>query len=486
MKSANLGNMAMLSEKKIYLLYPPISKMERYSSEIGSAGGEQIPLGIFYLASYLRKFDFQVKVTDAEALKLASAEIVSEIADFAPKYVGISSTTVAFHRAIEIAEDIRKTNPEIIIILGGPHVTSNPEHALSSGLFNYGVLREGEITLIELLQALNENKNPNTISGIAYLDKNKKLIVTSPREYIKNLDILPFPAFDLLHDLNLYKPQPSNYKTLPVINMITSRGCPGLCTFCDNNTFGRNYRKRLAENIAEEIKYLIQEFSIREFFFVDDTFLIDKARIYRLFEILKRENISFYWTCASRINDVDYELLKFIKSKGCWHISFGIESGDENILKVIKKNISLERVTEVIKWCKQLGIKTKGFFILGHPTETLETLEKTIKLACKLQLDDIVATINTPIPGSVQYAEALNYGAIDKTDWTQYNYWRPVFVPNGLTKEILLEKHGEIYRKFYLRPRILLRYFFGFFGKGGWRRFLNISKASFFIFKKNS
>ena len=476
----------MLNEKKIYLLYPPISKIERYSSEIGNAGGEQIPLGIFYLASYLRKFDFEVKLTDAEALKLTSTEIISEIADFVPKYVGISSTTVAFHRAIEVAENIRKTNPEIIIILGGPHVTSNPEHALSSGLFNYGVLREGEVTLVQLLQALNANRDVNAISGIAYLDKNKKLVVTSTREYIKDLDMLPFPAFDLLHDLDLYKPQPSNYKTLPVINMITSRGCPGLCTFCDNNIFGRNYRKRSAENIAEEIKYLIHKFGIREIFFVDDTFLIDKARIYKLFEILDQENISFYWTCLGRINDANYELLEFIKSKGCWHISFGVESGDENILKVIKKNISLKKTNEVIKWCKKLGIKTKGFFIIGHPTETLETLEKTINLACKLPLDDIVATINTPIPGSPQYAEALNYGTVDKTDWSQFNYWRPVFVPHGLTKKIILEKHGEIYRKFYLRPRILLRYFIGFFGKGGWKRFEAVFKASFFMFKKIS
>ena len=230
---------------------------------------------------------------------------------------------------------------------------------------------------------------------------------------------------------------------------------------------------------------MIGKFGIREFAFVDDTFLIDKERVYKLFKLLDQESISFHWTCMSRINNTDYEFLKFLKSKGCWHISFGIESGDENILKIIKKNISLDKAREVIKWCKQLGIKTKGFFIIGHPTETLETIEKTIKFACELPLDDIVATINTPIPGSLQYAEAAKYGKLDETDWTQYNYWRPVFVPNGLTKEILLEKHKEIYRKFYLRPRILLRYFLGFFGRGGLKRFLMVFKASFFMFKKN-
>ena len=288
----------------------------------------------------------------------------------------------------------------------------------------------------------------------------------------------------MISDISLYTPPPSNYKTLTVINMITSRGCPNQCTFCDNNIFGREYRQRSAENIMEEIKFLRKKYGVREIAFVDDTFLINKKRIYKLFEILEKENIFFYWTCMSRINNTDFEFLKFLKSKGCWHISFGIESGDETILKLIKKNISLEKAKEVITWCNKLKIKTKGFFIIGHPTETIETIDKTIKLACSLKLDDIVTTINTPIPGSQQYAEAEQYGTIDKTNWAEFNYWRPVFVPNGLTKEILLRKHKEIYRRFYLRPRILFRYFMSFFGKGGLKRFTHVFKASSFIFRK--
>ncbi|MEI6348624.1 MAG: radical SAM protein [Bacteroidota bacterium] len=474
-----------LDNNKIYFLYPPISKQERYSSDIGNAGGEQIPLGVYYLASFIRQYNYEVKITDAEVLKFTATEIIEEIAAFNPKYVGISSTTVAFHRALEIAIEIRKVFPKICILLGGPHVTSNPEHALSSGVFDFGVLREGEITLKELLETLNNNGNLSLVNGIAYLNESKKLVINSPREYIENLDELPFPAFDLLYDLNLHTPPPSNYKTLPVINMITSRGCPSMCTFCDNSIFGRKYRKRSAENIVAEIKHLQQLFGIKEFAFVDDTFLIDKKRIYALFELLEQENISFYWTCMSRINNTDYDFLKFLKSKGCWHISFGIETGDEGILKLIKKNISLEKTKDVIRWCKQLKIKTKGFFIIGHPGETLETINKTIKFACKLPLDDIVATINTPIPGSEQYAEASQYGSLDIADWSKYNYWRPVFVPNGLTQDVLLQKHREIYRKFYLRPRILLRYFLSFFGKGGLKRFWTLFKASFFMFKKS-
>lgn len=471
----------MISTNKMLLIYPPISKKERYSSDIGEAGGEQIPLGVYYLASFLRSKGYEVKVVDAEAEKLSKENVLDQIGEFKPDYIGISSSTVAYHRALETAISIKEKFKDTPIILGGPHITSNIEHAMSYNVFDYGVLREGEITLYELLEALRHRKPLHNIKGIVYRENNE-LIVTEPREYIANLDELPFPAYDLIKDVGLYTPPPSNYKALPVMNMITSRGCPNQCTFCDRNIFGQKYRERSAENVFEEIKYLLNKYKVKEIAFVDDTFLINKKRICRLFELLQKEHFSFHWTCMSRINNVDYEFLKYIKSKGCWHLSFGIESGDENILRIIKKNITLERAEQVVKWCRQLNIKTKGFFIIGHPGETIDTLNKTIRFATKLQLDDIVATINTPIPGSPQYAEAEKYGKVDKTDWAQFNYWRPVFVPNGLSAAILLKKQKELYRRFYLRPRVVFRYLLSFFGRGGLKRFLTIIRASKYLF----
>lgn len=473
-----------MNSKRFLLLYPPISKKERYSSDIGNAGGEQLPLGIYYIAAWLRQSGYSVKVIDAEANKLSLEQVSAEIKKFMPDFIGISSTTVAFHRAVVAAKQIKKEVRNIPLILGGAHISSNVEHAMSFDAFDYGVIGEGEITLTELINALINNLSLETINGIAFR-KNGEVVINPRREYISNLDILPFPAFDLVEDISLYAPPPSSYKKLPVINMITSRGCPNQCTFCDQNIFGRKYRERSAENIADEIKYLIHNFNIKEFSFVDDTFFINKKRIYRLFEILEQEGIHIYWSCGSRINNVDDEFLKFVKSKGCWYLSFGIESGDENILKLIKKNISLEKTKDVISSCKKHKIKTKGFFIIGHPGETIDTINKTIKFACKSKLDDILVTINTPIPGSPQYSEISKYGELGTTDWSEFNYWRPVFIPHGLSREILVEKHREIYRRFYLKPRILFRYFLSFFGKGGAKRFSAIFKASFFLLRKS-
>jgi len=467
--------------KRVFLLYPPITKQERYSSSIGNSGGEQIPLGIYYLASFLKENGYDIKVVDAEANKLTEKDILEVVKKFKPDILGISSTTVAFHRALSISKLLKKQDDRVKIVLGGPHISSNVNHAMSFSSFDYGILREGEITFLEFLKNF-DSKDFFTIKGLAYR-VDGKLVVNEPREYIKNLDTLPFPDYSQIKDIGLYSPPPSNYKTLPVVNIITSRGCPFECTFCDRNVFGQNIRYRSAENVFKEIKFLYNKYKVREIAFVDDTFLLRRKRVYKLFKLLDDQGINIHWTCMTRINSVDYEYLQYIKSKGCWHISFGIESGNQEIIDCIKKGIKLENVGTIIDFCWKLKIKTKGFFIIGHPKETIKTIDQTIDFALKLNLDDIVCTINTPIPGSPQYEMMTKYGTCDKSDWSKFNYWTPVFVPFGLTKDILLKKQKKFFRKFYFRPRILVRYGMSILGKGGVKRLISLLKSFFFFFE---
>lgn len=467
---------AVARRPRVFLIYPPISKRERYSPGVGSVGGEQIPLGIFVLAAFLRDNGCEVAVRDAEALALSEERLVEDIALFSPDVVGVSSTTVAFHRACAVGRAVKRRFPATPLVLGGPHVTSNAEHAMAQGIFDYGVLGEGELTALELFENLFRGGDVGQVRGIAFRDAAGGVVVTPRRDYIDDLDALPIPAYDLIPDLTVYTPPPSSYRTLPVVNVITSRGCPNQCTFCDRNVFGRRYRERSAENVFREIEHLWATYRVREIAFVDDTFLINKKRVRALFELLDAAGIRFPWTCMARINNVNFEFLRFLRDHGCWNIAFGIESGDEQILKVIRKQISLAEVRQVVDWCAELGISTKGFFIVGHPTETIETIDKTIRFACGLKLDTVVVTINTPIPGSRQYAEAASYGTLDTTDWSKFNYWRPVFVPAGLTQELLLGKQKEFYLRFYLRPRIVFGYLKSFFGRGGMRRLLSILK----------
>ena len=466
---------------KILLIYPPISLWERYSSDIGHAGGRQIPLGIYYLASSVRQSGHNVCVIDAEALEMTVSAVVSKALEYGPDIVGISSTTVAFQRALEAAREIKAAIRDVSVVVGGPHVTAVREEVLNHPEIDFAVIGEGEETLKELLETMKHGGDLSQVRGVAF--RNGAIpIRNEPRPFITNLDNIPFPAYDLIPDFSLYNPPPTNYQQLPVANIVTSRGCPNHCTFCGHSVFGRSLRQRSPANVAEEIALLHQRHHVKEIAFVDDTFTIQPQRIFDLFRILNDRRIRFPWTCMSRINTVDYETLKFMKDQGCWHISFGIESGDEGILQLIRKNISLEETKKVVGWCRQLGVRTKGFFILGHPGETMATIDKTIRVALDLPLDDVVVTLNTPLPGTDQYRTADDYGKMEKGDWSRFNMWNPVFVPRGFTEEILVRKHKEFYRRFYLRPRVIGRYLLSFLSRAGVRRAVSVIRSIPFLF----
>lgn len=467
---------------KILLVYPPISLWERYSSGIGHSGGHQIPLGVYYLAAYVRQAGHDACVVDGEAQGMTVAAVAEKALEYGPDIVGISSTTVAFHRALETAGEIKDRIPDIPVVIGGPHVTAVREDVLYHPEFDFAVYGEGEETLKELLDTLTDGCF-SSVKGLIYRDKGVP-IINAARPFIADMDKIPFPAYDLIADFKIYNPPPSNYKRLPVANVITSRGCPNRCTFCGHSAFGHTLRQRSPENIAAEIELLYNQYNVREIAFVDDTFTIRPERIFELFKILNRKKINFPWTCMSRINTVDFATVKFMKNQGCWHISFGVESGNEDILRLIRKNISLVDAKKVIGWCHQLGIRTKGFFIVGHPGETQSTIDETIQTALDLPLDDVVVTLNTPLPGTEQYQTAEDYGSMEKGNWSRFNMWNPVFVPKGLTADFLLQKHREFYRRFYLRPRIMARYVLSFLSRSGLRRATSVFKSIPFMFRR--
>lgn len=465
----------------ILLVYPPITKLERYSSAMGAVGGEQIPLGLYYLASFVRRHGFDVDVVDAEARGLTNEDLIALLREGGFPVLGISSATVAFHRACQLAQAIKAALPGTTIIVGGPHVSSQPEHPMTIPAFDFAVRNEGEETLLELLEAvLDRGQKVEDIRGLIYR-RQGRAVVNPPRPYVEDIDSLPLPAYDLITDLGRYTPPACNYKASPVATIITTRGCPNQCTFCDNNTFGRKLRMRSPQSVVQEIELLIRSYGVREIAFVDDTFTLKPRRIYGIFDLTRARGLRFPWTCMSRINTVDEDLLSYMKKNGCRHVSFGIESGDAGVLREIRKNIQLRDVERVTDICHRLGILTKGFFMVGHPGDTAETIDQTIAFATRLKLDDVVVTINTPMPGSQQYEHADEYGRLDVSDWSRFNYHNPVFVPHGLPREVLLAKHREFYRRFYLRPRILWRYFRSFLRATGPRRLLKILSASRFL-----
>jgi radical SAM superfamily enzyme YgiQ (UPF0313 family) len=205
------------------------------------------------------------------------------------------------------------------------------------------------------------------------------------------------------------------------------------------------------------IQHLVEHFGIREFSFEDDTFITFKKRLVAICQGIIDLGIEISWTCLGRVNSVDRETLELMQKAGCWQISFGIESGCQEILTTIHKNVTLEQIQKAVELCREVGILSKGFFIVGHPGETRETLSRTIDFALKLPLDDISVTMLTPFPGTEIYERATEFGEFD-SDWSRMNLLNTVFIPHGLTREALEQHQREMLRRFYLRPRIILGY----------------------------
>nr|MBF0221821.1 cobalamin-dependent protein [Desulfobulbaceae bacterium] len=440
----------------IFLVNPYITSAERYGKDIGDIGGHQMPLGIFYLAAALEKAGEDVCVMDCESLNVTHEEFISKVKELNGVIVGITSTTVGFYRARSLAEMLRKTIPGIHIIIGGPHMSAMPEQTMQTGVFDYGITHEGETPLTKLVSFLLHQKGElANVPNLYYLENG--IQKTGRMEYIQDMDSIPLPARHLSKDLSIYKPPVGAYREKPVMNMLTSRGCPYHCIFCDNNTFGRKTRFFSAEYVVNEIKQLIFTYGAKEIAFLDDTFVLDKKRLRKIFELLDADNIHFPWTCMTRVNNLDFETLEFMSNHGCWQIRIGIESGNQKVIDFIKKGITLEQVRNVANWSNSLRIKVSGFFIIGHHIDTPKTIQDTIEFALSIPLTDIIATINTPIPGTESYKLAKQYGDYQEDDWLSLNYWTPIFVPHGLTKEFMLKKQVEMYSRFYRRPAILLK-----------------------------
>jgi radical SAM superfamily enzyme YgiQ (UPF0313 family) len=457
----------------ITLVYPPVSMEGRYREV--ATGHEVPPQPLIYLGAYLRQNNFKCSLIDANALGLSMDETVNRILALAPRYVGITSPTMLISTAGKLAKKIKENNPHIKTIVGGPHITALPNKTME--LYediDIGVLGEGELTIIDLLSALENKISLNSVNGIIYR-QDGNLITTPTRTFIKDIDTLPFPAWDMLPDiLRYYQQSAARIDRLPNVSLISSRGCPFKCIFCARNVFGNVTRTHSADYIIRIIKYLIEEYKIKSISFEDENFVIYKKRLVEFCEKIIVEKIDVTWDCASNVNAAEPGILSLMKKAGCWQVNYGIESGSQRILDFIKKGTRLENIKRALKMTKDAGLITKGYFIIGHPIETKETIQETINFLKKVPLDVFQMSFMVPLPGTELYEIANQYGKFDN-NWNNMNIWIPLFIPNDLTKEDLIKESKRAYREFYFRWRPILIYlkrtlrtnaFFKFFKDG--------------------
>jgi len=437
--------------------------------ELADVGSILPPLGLCYLAAVARNQGWDTIIIDCYAEKLSTLAAGKKISAFAPDIVGITSTTEEIDAAARLAATLKKLRPDSLIIVGGVHVTSLPRETLERyPQFDLAFIGESEATLPEFLEAYRKGRSFTPITGLALrrpaanhqsgCNRPDAVYLTPARPPIGDLDDLPLPAFDLLPPLDRhYRPAIYNYQRLPAAGLVTSRGCPGKCSFCDRSVFGNRLRMLSAERILDIIRELKSRYAIREICFYDDTLVAHRRRFEALCQRLIAEKMDITWSCNARVDMVDPDRLNLMRRAGCWQISYGIESGDQYLLDVLKKRISLAQVEKAVTWSRAAGLTVKGYYMIGIPGETYASLQKTEKHLLSLPLDDILLEYFTPFPGSELYDHLLAQEE-DLPDWSHLNTFELSYVPQGLDPQTLKTAYKRIIKKFYLRPRIIWSY----------------------------
>lgn len=409
------------------------------------------PLGLASLAAFLEEKKIKTSIIDMGAEAVPLDALAVRLKESCPAYVGITAATVLMDQVMAIAGTCRKVLPSAKIILGGPHATIAPEESLSNPDVDWVVRGEGEETLWELVR----DGRPDAVAGVSY-KSGGGLIHNPPRPFIRDIDSLPAPAYRLL-PMRLYRPSTGNFKRLPAASIVSSRGCPGRCTFCFTEVMGATIRFRSASRIVDEIITLQNDYGIREISFYDDTFTANRRNVLEFCRLVQERKLDITWSCMSRINCVDPEIVSEMARAGCHQIGYGIESADEAIVTNINKRIDLGAVKEVVRFSKAAGLSVRGMFMLGNPGETVETMRKTLAFALDLDCDLAVFNIATPYPGCAMFDWAEKNGFLMTRDWSRYDLSRSVMRLPTVTPEEVDAFYHYAYRKFYFRPRYILK-----------------------------
>lgn len=457
----------MTEPKRVLLIVPPCT-MEEHIGRLSGGAGELPMLGLAFIAASLRDQGHKVKIIDYEINDWPMSRVKNDINAFNPDMVGMTAYITNMRRCEEVARLAKEVSPTITVVIGGPQVTIFPSESFQSPYIDMIVLSEGEIVVRNLINALEDEDKLVKVKGI-WFRKKDGTIHKSPREdLVDNIGIFPSPALDLF-DMNKYFP-PVYIRGKRAAHLLTSRGCPFKCTFCETKlTFGRSIRFYSTERILDELESLIA-LGYDGFQFYDDTFTANKKRVFKLCQGIIDKGWKIQWMCYTRTNTVNKEILNIMKRAGCYMISFGIETADDDLLKIINKGLTTETNRKGIRLTREAGIQVTATFMIGLPTETREQTMKTIQFTLDEDINYLIMGITEPYPGTEMWVDAKKYGYFDDTGKYKNNLLSEhaaVWIPNGRTREELKNLVSLGMRRFYLRP------------KGLWQAFMNFHHLPF-------
>jgi magnesium-protoporphyrin IX monomethyl ester (oxidative) cyclase len=433
------------------------------------------PLGLAYIAASLEKAGHKVKIIDMNAFKISDRDALRMIRN--SDAIGIGGLITEYMKILNLADLIKDAYPDKSVIVGGPCTTTLHEKVLERTKADYAVIGEGEVSTVNLINAIEKSKPLKNVKGIVFRDGDKT-VMTEPQPPIENIDVIPFPARHLLkmekYIYNYFETigiELEDYKNKEIRNttMLSSRGCPYRCIFCDKGIWGYRWRFRSPQNIIDEITLLKEKYKINCIFFDDDTFVVDRNRVEKFSDMMK--DLDIIWFCDGRVNLMQSkEIFVKMRQGNCRLIGYGIESGNQKTLDLMKKMITLDQVRNSVRYAKETGIKVGGFFILGMLGETKQSIEKTFEFARELKLDYYTFSVATPYPGTELYEGAIKEGFIkrDQYDALYESDWLAnvsVNLTRGITNDELRKYQNKAFiefvikkqfgKYFYLHPRFL-------------------------------
>jgi len=425
------------------------------------AGIKFPPIPQLIITTFLRNLGYEAKLLDTAAqglsLDFAKQEIINDY-----DFVIVMASTVTIGEDAFYLNELKKVNSKLKTIVFGSHPTFMPEETLRMAGVDFIILGEAELALKELIETFRKGETSfSKVKGIGYLDEHNEARVNERQPFINNLDDLPIPDRTLLpSEVGYFNPA---VKRMPYTTAFTARGCPGRCTFCSSPSFyGKKIRFKSAGSVLEELE-IIQKLGYREVFFRDEVFTVSKKRTLEICEGILKKDLDLTWICSARIGSIDRETMKMMKKSGCHLIRFGVESGVQEILDNIKKDIRLEQIEETFKWIHELKLDAHAHLMIGMPGETAETIKQTVKFVKKI--DPTIATfgICTPVPGTELF-EAVKKSCPQIKDGTQRDFrglhteafYNKLFTQ--LSNEELAKSIRSVYRSFYLRPSYIFKW----------------------------
>jgi len=442
----------------VLLINPPSPHVVRGSLPpvIEDDTGVYPPLGLLYVAAHAQTVrECNVTVLDCQAEGVTHEMLGSRISGISPDVIGVQVMTFTLIDAVILAKTLRRLMPGAYIVFGGPHATIYAAETVRIPEIDAVIPGEGEYVFAELLKALVKKQSPESVKGVI-TEKNPGGTVTW--DHIADLDRLLMPARDLIDNTKYTSPM---VKKNPITTIMSSRGCPARCVFCDRPQMGKRFRKRSAGNVVDEMQYCCNEFDIGEFVFYDDTFTVDKQRVLDICRIIAERKLKLNWDIRARIDTVTEEMIYGLHQAGCHRIHYGVETGSPRIQRRLQKNLDLQRIKHVFSMTKKAGIETLGYFMIGCPDETEEDMKQTFDFMQSLPMDYAHISVFTPYPGTRIYQEALETGFYAHDYWKEFaenpspgfspRYWNQFFSDKELL--VLLKKS---YARFYGRPSYLV------------------------------